>query len=300
MGRIPFAVAPGLEINSFFAFVVVMQFGIPWQQALGIVFISGLVCVLLTVNRIRQLIIDSIPTGLKINISFCVGVFVIVIGLYLVKLINFTGGFPDLGGWDWNLLISKDAMILYVGLFISVVLNSKLLKFRGGILIAIIVSAVLCQILGIVVEAPETTMTDMLSTIGKLEFSGLMANPHVYSALLIFVIVDFFGGIGKFIGLTVNTNLQINGQLIGLRRGLYVDGLGTVFGAFMGTSSLICFVESAVGIAVGGRTGITAIVCGILMLASILLVPLVGYIPSRSNGRSVSLRWMVVATTSTN
>jgi AGZA family xanthine/uracil permease-like MFS transporter len=294
--KLPFAVAPGLEMNGFFAYAVVRSGSLPLPQALGAVFWSGLLVIAFTRLPILGKIVDSIPSGLKTNISFSVGVFVATIGLHLAKIVLFdVNGIPAFSGWAVSNLTSAEAIILYVGLVVSSLLGLKRLRFPGGMLTSIIVSAVLAKFLGI--ESPQATgfSDKMISSVGLADFLSGFSNFQFYTIVIILFVINFIGGIGKFIGLTRATNLQVNGQLQNLDRASYVDGGGTVLGAVTGTSSLITYVESAVGIAAGGRTGVTALVCGMLMLGSILLAPLVGLVPVVSTaGVLVYAGWLLL------
>lgn len=293
--KLPFAVAPGLEMNGFFAFAVVGHLGLSWQQALGTVFWSGLLCILFTWLPVRQRIIDSIPDGLKTNIAVSVGVFVATIGLYLSKIIAFKNGLPDFSHWNAAQLSSREALVMYAGLLISALLGWKKLKFTGGMLVSIVAATILCRFLGITAKTPVELSTNMFSAILQFDVLSVIGDPRSLSVVLIFFIVDFYGGIGKFIGLTAATNLQSDGKVRNIERALYVDGAGTVLGSALGTSSLIAFVESAVGIAAGGRTGITAIVCGVLMLSSLVFTPLVGMVPVEATaGILLYVGWLLL------
>jgi len=293
--RLPFAVAPGLEMNGFFVFAVVTKLGLTWQQALGTVFLSGVLCIILTWLPIRQRIIDSIPSGLKTNIAVSVGVFVATIGLYLSKIILFKNGFPNFFDWTANQLWSDKAIVMYIGLAVAFLLSSKRFKFTGALLVSIIVGAFACKVFGISSKIPTTISTDMFSAVWQLDVYSVVTNPRCLSAVLVFFILDFYGGIGKFIGLTSATNLQSGGKVRNIEKALYVDGIGTVLGSTIGTSSLIAFVESAVGIAAGGRTGITAIVCGALMLCSLVFTPLIGIVPVEATaGVLVYVGWLLL------
>ncbi|MBY0357038.1 MAG: NCS2 family permease [Candidatus Obscuribacterales bacterium] len=293
--RLPFAVAPGLEMNGFFAFAVVGHLGLSWPQALGTVFWSGVLCLLFTWLPVRQKIIDSIPDGLKTSIAVSVGVFVATIGLYLAKVIVFKNGLPDLSHWQMTQLVSNEARVMYTGLIVAALLGLKRFNLRGGLLIAMIAATILCRQLGIVPKLPVSLSNEMFSALGKLDIFGVLGNPKALSAVLIFFIVDFYGGIGKFIGLTGATNLQTQGKVRNIEKALYVDGAGTIGGAILGTSSLIAFVESAVGIAAGGRTGMTAVVCGLFMLASLAFTPLVGMVPvEATSGILLYVGWLLL------
>ncbi|TAL03524.1 MAG: NCS2 family permease, partial [Rhodospirillaceae bacterium] len=240
--RLPFAVAPGLEMNGFFAFVVVGTLGLSWQDALGTVFWSGVLCVLLTVLPFRQAIIDSIPSGLKINIGVSVGVFVATIGLFLAKIVAFKDGLPDLASMHTTSLASHEAVIMYITFAVAFLLGLKLFKFPGGMLVSIIVGAILCRVFGIVADKPAQLSSDMFLAIGQANILSVLKNPHFAPVMLVFFIVDFYGGIGKFIGLTAATNIQSQGKVPNIEKALYVDGFGTMGGSLLGTSSLITFV----------------------------------------------------------
>jgi len=293
--KLPFAVAPGIEMSGFFAFSVCGALGMTWQQGLGTVFWSGILCIILTLLPVRQKIIDSIPAGLKINIGVSVGVFVATIGLFVAKILAFKNGLPDFSNWGVERLTSHEAIVLYVGLVAAVVLGLKRFRFLGSILVAIILAAIVCRMLGITVKAPPQLSSAMFASLFKLDFISVITDRRGLSVMLIFFIIDFFGGIGKFIGLTAATNLQSNGQVRNIEKGLYVDGAGTVLGSITGTSSLIAFVESAVGIAAGGRTGITAIVCGLLLLISLVFTPLVALVPAEAaSGITLYVGWLLL------
>lgn len=271
--KLPFALAPGLEMNGFFTFVVVGTLGLTWNQALGAVFWSGVLCMILTWLPIRKSIVDSIPNGLKKAMAVSVGIFVLTIGLFLSGIFEFTDG--KISGFG-NPFTPK-GYALMIGLVISLILGVKRLKFPGGMLVAIVVASIYCKTQGIVQETPAELSIDMLSAVFKLD---LIPTLSVLPVFLIFFLIDFYGSIGKFIGLTASTNLtQKDGTLPRIEKAMEVDGVGTSFGALVGTSSIITFVESAVGIAIGGRTGIVAVVCGILMLLSLIFTPLVGLVP---------------------
>jgi AGZA family xanthine/uracil permease-like MFS transporter len=272
--RLPFALAPGLEMNGFFAFVVVGTMGLTWQQALGAVFWSGVLCLIFTIVPFRKAIINSIPNGLKKAMAVSVGVFVTTIGLSLSGLVEFTNGHIS----EVNFSLTPKVIALFIGLAISLFLGMKRLRFPGGMLVAIIVATVYCSVNGIITKAPATSdWKEMVSACFQLDLIPTLKLLPVY---LIFFLIDFYGSIGKFIGLTSTTNLkQKDGSLPRIEKAMGVDAGGTMLGAVVGTSSIITYVESAVGIKMGGRTGIVAIVCGILMLASLLFTPLIGLVP---------------------
>jgi AGZA family xanthine/uracil permease-like MFS transporter len=163
---------------------------------------------------------------------------------------------------------------------LTVILVLEWLQIRGSVLIGIILTAVFCHILGVTNggESPAKISYAMFSGIGQLDL-GVIANPRMFSVILILFLIDFYGSIAKFIGLSVNTSLVVGGKLPRLRDALLIDGAATILGSALGTSSIIVYVESAVGIGAGGRTGLTAVVCGLLMLACFIVTPFLGLVP---------------------
>lgn len=282
LARLPFAVAPGLEMNGFFAFYVVGTLKLSWQDALGTVFWSGILYLVVAVLPVREKIVDSIPAGLKISIGASVGVFVATIGLKLAGIVSYNDGLRNLWAWHFGTLSSREAGILYLGFVVSLVLGLKWVRWpgKGGMLIAIIISTVACKAIGIGQPVSAHLTSKIWAQIGQLHAQSVLFNAHFLPVTLTFLIINFLGDIGKFIGLTASAKtIQVNSKVPNMEKALYVDALGTTFGSILGTSNLITYVESAVGIAAGGRTGITAIVCGLLMLTSLVFTPLVGFVP---------------------
>jgi adenine/guanine/hypoxanthine permease len=280
--NLPFAVAPGLSMNGFFAFVVCGILDETWQQGLGTVFISGLLCVLATIVGIRRNIISSIPVGLKQSITTSIGVFIAVIGLFLAKIVTYDGGVLNYRHISFDVFSSPYALVLYAGLIVAAVLGARRLHIPGGMIIAIIVAAGLCYGLKIEQGAIPNLMGAPLKAVGQLDLTVLF-QPKFWSPILVFFILDFMEGVGQIVGLTSGTTMQDkDGHVPTIGKALYVDGGGTMLGSLLGTSSLIIFIESAIGIKAGGRTGLTAIVCAALMAASIIFSPVISLIPSEA------------------
>ena len=270
----PFAVAPGLEMNAYVAYVVVAVLGFTWQGAMGAVFWSGVLTVLLNYTRVRVKIIDAIPDKLKSGLAASVGIFLILIALKVSGVLNYNG--IKLQGI--GMLASKEAYVFYIGLILVVVL--RYFKIKGSVLFSIIGAAIAAHFIGIgqVIE-PIKLSKEMFGGTFALNL-GVIANPKIWSVIIILFILDFYGSIAKFIGLTRNTSIvDENGNLPKIQEALTVDGAGTVLGASLGTSNLITYVESAVGIGEGGRTGLVAIVVAILMALFLLITPLINLIP---------------------
>ena len=273
--RLPFAVAPGMEMNSYVAFFVIGSLGLSWQQAMGAVFWSGVIFVILTASGIRQRIIDSIPHRMKAGLAFCVGAFLALIGLKLSGILVYQGvTLHDIGG-----IFTREVLALVFGLGLALALER--LRIRAAVLLSIIGTSIFCQFIGLGTSpSPSATAQSggFFSALGQLDLS-VIANPKSFSAIIILFVLDFYGSVAKFIGLTENTSIMVSGKVPRIGRALWVDGGATMAGAGLGTSSLIAYVESAVGIGVGGRTGLTALVCALLMLTCYVLTPFIGYVP---------------------
>jgi adenine/guanine/hypoxanthine permease len=272
--RLPFVLSPGMEMNAYVAFFVVGSLGFTWQQALGAVFWSGIIFVILSFSGIREKIIHAIPRRMKSGLSLSVGVFLGLIALKVAGVLRYDGlNIRGIGS-----LASPTAYALYTGIGIIIILER--LRVRGAVLISIILSCIFCHYHGI--ESNEGHAAEfsvaMFSGIGKLDF-GVIFNPRILNVILILFLIDFYGSVAKFIGLVLNTNIMTNGKLPRIREALSIDGLATIFGSLMGTTSITTYVESGVGIGAGGRTGLTAVVCGMLMLSCFLLLPLLKFVP---------------------
>jgi adenine/guanine/hypoxanthine permease len=274
LANLPFVLAPGMEINAYVAFFVVGTLGFTWQQALGAVFWSGIIFIVLTITRIREQIINAIPEKMKAGLALCVGVFLAMVALKISGILLFEGirvrGLGD--------LTSRPSLAAYASISITLLL----IRFRvqGAVLISIILSSIIAYFLGVGSDLEPSTVISiaMLDGIGKADM-GVIVNPKALNVILILFVIDFYGSIAKFIGLAMKTSMIENGKLSRIREALLIDGTGTVFGSILGTTSIIVYVESAVGIAAGGRTGLTAVICGFLMLCFLLLAPLIKFVP---------------------
>lgn len=272
--RLPFAVAPGLEMNAYIAYVVVGVLGFTWQGALGAVFWSGVLTILCSYTSLRVNIIRAIPDKLKSALGSAVGVFLMLIALKVSGILAYNGiqlkGVGQLG--------SNEAIIFFTGLILVAIL--KYFRVHGAVLLSIIGASILAHFLGIsqAIE-PIRLSKDFFAGTFALDW-GIIFNPKIWSVVLVLFILDFYGSIAKFIGLTRNTSvIDKEGNLPRMKEGLIVDGFGTVIGAVTGTSNLITYVESAVGIGEGGRTGLVAVVVAILMSSFLLLIPVINLIP---------------------
>ncbi|MEK7574675.1 MAG: NCS2 family permease [Patescibacteria group bacterium] len=272
--RLPFALAPGLEMNAYIAYVVVGVMGFTWQGALGSVFWVGVLTFILSFTSLRTNIIKAIPDKLKSGLAASVGVFLMLIALKVSGLLAYEG----IQVKGIGLLTSNEAYIFYVGL--ALVLTFRYFRVKGAVLLSIIGAAVFAHFLGVGQPIEPIKLSSEMFA-GTFAFDlGIIFNPKIWTVIIVLFILDFYGPIAKFIGLTRNTNIvDSEGNLPRMKEGLAVDGVGTIIGAATGTSNLITYVESAVGIGEGGRTGLVAVVVGVLMSLFLFLVPLINLIP---------------------
>lgn len=272
--KLPFAVAPGLEMNAYLAYVVVGTLGFAWQGALGAVFWSGVLTVILSFTPLRVNIVKAIPDKLKSGLAASVGVFLLLVALKVSGILMYQG----VNVQGFGLLASKEAMIFYIGL--ALVLLFRFLKIKGAVILSIVGAAIAAHFMGLTQGIqPITFSKDMFSGTFALNL-GIILNPKIWAVIIVLFVLDFYGSIAKFIGLAGHTSLvDADGNVPHIKEGLIVDGAGTVIGAATGTSNLITFVESAAGIGEGGRTGLTAVVIAVLMSLFIFLVPLINLVP---------------------
>jgi len=272
--NLPFALAPGMEMNAYVAFFVVGTLGFSWQQALGACFWSGILFILLTVSGLRERIIGAIPERMKASLSLSVGVFLGLIALKIAGLVQYEGvRLVGLGDF-----LAPPAYALYVSLAMVLVLGR--LRIRAAVLISIVTTSVLCGYLGIQGEVQKSgeVSVAMLSAARQLDLIVIL-NPRILNVIFILFLIDFYGSVAKLVGLTARTTIVADGKLPRMKEALLVDGTATVLGSVLGTSSITAYVESAVGITAGGRTGLTAVFCAVLMGACFLAAPLLKYIP---------------------
>lgn len=273
--RLPFALAPGMEMNAYVAFFAVGTVGLTWHQALGAVFWSGVVFLILSASGLRQRILHAIPDHMKTGLALSVGVFVALVGLRIAGVMRFEG--TRVAGI--GTLFSTDAAALALGL--ALVWTLSVLRVPGAALISVAVAAATIRTFGTTSESPFTvpSFREMSQAVGVLDLT-ILFNPRAWSVILILFLVDFYGSLAKLIGLTLRTSLARPEEgLPGLRQALIVDSAATTAGALIGTSNLTVYVESGVGIAAGGRTGLTAIVCGLCLLACFAVTPLLQFVP---------------------
>ena len=279
----PIALAPGMGLNAYFAATLVISMGISWQVALGAVFCSGVLFLILSVLPIREMIINSIPKSQKMAIAAGIGVFLILVAL---RSANVMGDNPldisALGNFvQWT------AVLVLLGFVVMVVLDSK--KIPGALALVILAIAILCWIAGwspppdaIVSGVPSLSPTLMQLDIGGALSLGLVA---IVFALLL---VDLFDTSGTLVAVLHQANmLDDQGRIKKLRHALLADSSATIFGSLVGTSTTTSYIESAAGIRVGGRTGLTAVTVGALFILAMLFAPIATSIPSYATAPAI-------------
>jgi AGZA family xanthine/uracil permease-like MFS transporter len=303
VANVPFAVAPGMGLNALFTYTVCLGMGIPWQQALGIVFICGVVNLLITATKVRKMIITAIPKALQYAIGGGIGLFIAYIGFMDAHFLDFTpNSAPNAIGAYSNVvpaLVSftdPASVLALIGLVLIVVL--MLLKVRGAILIGILASTLIGIPMG-VTRLPEITAASFIPpsiapTFFKLDIAGLFADPtqifKMLTLVLTFSLADTFDTIGTFLGTGRKAGIFDENDENSLEKGkgfsskldkaLFADATATSVGALLGTSNTTTYIESASGMAVGGRTGLTSAVVGVLFLLSLFLSPIAMMIPT--------------------
>ena len=283
IANVPFAQAPGMGLNAFFTYTIVLGKGYTWQQGLGIVLISGVLFLLITISPLRSKIIESIPTCLKNAISAGIGLFIAFIGLLNAGIVQCFG--PEGGSYtDMGNIISGTALLALIGLLVTGILIAH--QVKAAIFIGILITTVIGIPMGITTIPDSFTMSgigNLSLTAFKLDIPGTMSMGFLvlFTQVISFAIVDMFDTVGTLLGTAGNAGmLDKDGNLPGGDKALIADAVGTIFGALMGTSTVTTFVESSTGIQEGGRTGLASVVTGLLFLLAILLAPVAGIIPS--------------------
>ncbi|MGP7818789.1 NCS2 family permease [Niallia sp. 01092] len=278
--NMPIAVAPGMGLNAFFAYTVVLGQGLTWQTGLGAVFISGMVFFILTITGLRKKIIDGIPPVLKSAIAVGIGLFIAFIGFKQAGIIvSNEATFVSLGQ------ITKPAPLLaLIGFIIVTVLTAR--NIKGAAIISILLVSISGMILGIV-ETPKNINSIMSFSLPSISETFLQMDIKaavqygLFSIIFSFTLVELFDNLGSMIGLSKKAGLMNKeGEIEGLDKALMADSIATMASAAMGTTAMNAYVENATGIAEGGKTGLKALVVAFLFLLSILFTPLISIIPA--------------------
>jgi AGZA family xanthine/uracil permease-like MFS transporter len=287
--KLPFALAPGMGLNAFFAFTVVLGMGHSWQFALTAVFLEGLIFIVLTAFNIREMIVNSIPMNMKHAISVGIGLFIAFIGLKNAGIIvSSPATFVTLGDVT-NIAENGGAAVALIALVITGVLLA--LKVRGALLYGILIGAVIGLPIGVTTLPASFDLTPpSLSPIFmQFEWSQILTLDMLV-VVFTFLFVDMFDTVGTLIGVSSKANmLDKEGRVPRVKQALMADAVGTTFGAMLGTSTVTTYVESAAGVSEGGRTGLTSLTVAGLMLLALFLSPIFLMIPGAATAPALIL-----------
>ncbi|WP_242837331.1 NCS2 family permease [Alkaliphilus transvaalensis] len=284
--NLPFAQAPGMGLNAFFTYGVVMHLGYTWQQALAAIFISGILFILLTVTGVREMIVEGIPNSLKHAIGGGIGLFIALLGFKNAGIIV-SNPATLLALTDFK---SAGPILAVIGITITGILMAK--KVKGAILVGIVATALLGIPMGVTNTEVMAFSLDISPTLFKWDFAGLLdignagvvgAITSVLTVVISFSLVDMFDTIGTLIGTGSRAGmLDEKGKLPNMNRALLADAVATSAGAALGTSTVTTFVESAAGVAEGGKTGLTSVTTGVLFILSVFLAPFALMVPGEA------------------
>lgn len=286
--KLPFGLAPGMGLNAFFTFSVVIGMGISWEVALTAVFVEGIIFILLSLFKVREAVVDAIPINLKYAVTAGIGLFIAFIG--------FNGAGVVIGNPDTMVAMGQvgpKMLIAMVGLCIIVILEKK--KVKGSMLVGIVVSTLLAwgyalinteaaASMGIYLPNGIFKFESIAPIAGKVNFSYLTSPQHAFNFITIvftFLFVDFFDTVGTLIGVASRANmLDKKGRVPNAGKALMTDAIATTAGALLGTSTVTVYVESATGVEEGGRTGLTAITIGALFFVAMFFSPIFVAVPA--------------------
>jgi len=284
VARYPIALAPGMGLNAYFTFTVCLKMHIPWQTALGAVFLSGVIFLALTVAGIRQMILRSIPHELYAAVAGGIGLFIAFIGFRNAGVVV---GDPETFVSLGNIRHPTTALALF-GLVLMVTLEVK--KVRGSILIGVLTTTAIAWMMGMVHWAPATGgFSSLTDTALKLDLKGAL-NKGLLEIVFVFFFVDLFDNLGTLVAVTKRAGLiSADHSIPRLNRILLADASATIFGSLTGTSTVTSYVESTAGVAAGGRSCVTAIVTGMLFLFAIVAAPFVNMVPQAATAPALIL-----------
>ncbi|CDG87925.1 MULTISPECIES: NCS2 family permease [Xenorhabdus] len=275
MTNLPVAVAPAMGLNAFFAFVVVGAMGISWQVAMGAIFWGAVGLLILTIFRVRYWMIANIPLSLRVGITSGIGLFIAMMGLKNAGIIVPN---PDTIVSIGN-FASHNVLLGTLGFFIIAILAAR--NFHAAVLVSIVVTTVIGLMMGYVeyhgiFDLPPSVM----SVVGNVDVKGAL-DIALSGVIFSFMLVNLFDSSGTLIGVTDKAGIaDSSGKFPRMKQALYVDSISSVAGSYVGTSSVTAYIESSSGVSVGGRTGLTAIVVGMLFLLVMFASPLASMVPA--------------------
>lgn len=281
LANLPFGLAPGMGLNAFFTFTVVKTLGYTWQFALTAVFLEGIVFLILSLFKVREMIFDAIPINLKKAVSCGIGLFIALVGLVNSGIIlQGEGTVLQLGN-----LLSRESVVFIVGLFIIALLLAR--EIKGALMYGILASTILALILGVSKYqggSPITLPPSLAPVAFQIQFDKIFTFD-MFTVVFTFLFVDIFDTVGTLVGVSAKAGmLDEQGKLKEASPALLADAIGTTMGALLGTSTVTTFVESASGVAEGGRTGLTALSTAFFFFLSLFLFPVFGMIPAQATG----------------
>lgn len=285
IANLPFALAPGMGLNAFLAYTVVLQMGYSWQMALTAVFIEGIIFILLTFFNVREAIVNSIPANLKKAISVGIGLFIAFIGLQNAGIVVDDGAtLVSLSNWT----SSPAALVALIGLIVTAVLVAY--NVKGALLIGIVISTIIGIPFGVTKYSGGSYLPPSIApTFMKFEWTNVLSADFIV-IMFTFLFVDMFDTVGTLIGCATKADMiKEDGSIPNCKEALFADAIGTTVGAMLGTSTVTTFVESSTGVVEGGRTGLTAVVTALLFFLSLFLSPLFLSIPSAATAPALIL-----------
>jgi len=279
--KYPIALAPGMGLNAFFAYTVVLGAGVAWEQALGAVFVSGVIFFVLALTGIRETIINSIPGSLKSAAAAGIGLFIAFIGLKNAGIIiSDPATFVALAPFSFETAESRGTMLAIIGVIVTVILMVR--KVRGAIFFGIVATSIIGMIMGVVampqgvVDLPPNA--SYLGVFLNDFFTAKMWNVHMLVIIFTFLFVDFFDTAGTLFGVASQAGMVKDGKLPRAGRALAADSAATIAGAVVGTSTTTSYIESSAGVAAGGRTGMTAVSTAGFFLIALFFFPLLSVV----------------------
>ena len=315
VANFPIALAPGMGLNALFATVALTGVGMPWRVALGAVFISGIIFVILTVTKIRQILVIAVPNSLKRAITVGIGLFITIIGVKIsdimsvstslipptLEAMNTGGGRATLKFFEWNIGMGSfhnpSMLLCLIGIAITALMMAR--KIKGSLLIGILLTTIIGIPMG-VTHLPENLVFFSLPNfsnlaVGELDIMGAL-NMGIWTVVFTFTFVELFDTFGTLVGTASKAGLiDKDGSSPVIGKAMLVDAVGVSFGALMGTSTVTAYVESAAGISEGGRTGLTAVTTGLLFLLAVLISPIVGMIPDAATAPALIIVGVLMA-----
>lgn len=293
LANLPISLAPGMGLNAFFAYTVVIGMGFSWQMALAAVFIEGIIFIVLSLFKVREKIINAIPINLKKAISVGIGLFIAFIGLQNAGIIADNGAtLVSLGE-----IVSSGALLTIIGIIAITVL--LFFKIKGAILIGILGTTLIGFLTGDTVFPVGASWLppSLAPTFAKFDFSNLLSFDMLI-VVVTFLFVDIFDTAGTLIGVTTKGNLiNKDGTIPKIKQALLADSIGTTIGAVLGTSTVTSYIESSAGITEGGKTGLTSLTTGILFLVAMFLSPIFLMVPAAATAAALIVVGLFMTTT---